>query len=111
VKLFIVEDDPVVLELMIRVLGTTHEVVLVASSKQEALELIPQVRSLGCDMAIIDSLYGGGKEVAEMLRAAFPGIKVVAYSVQVQEWEDMDIYLKKGSIYELLEFLEKLGTV
>ena len=106
-RLFIAEDDLEVLKLMKIVLGDLHEVALVASSGEEAINMVSQAQSLGCSVAVVDGLYGRGEDVAKALRAALPSIRVVAYSNQLQVWGDIN--LMKGPPKELLGALQKLA--
>jgi DNA-binding response OmpR family regulator len=101
-QLFLVDDDPEVLELLAMVLEPDNHIALVASAVGTALRLIPdQVIELGIDVAIIDGglLDGRGEEVATALRecikaGTLPAIGIIGYSLDKVSFGDKN--LKKG---------------
>jgi len=80
-SILVVEDEPMVRELVCRVLESQGYRVLLAGSGQEALERVrgSEVRpSLLLTDLVLPGL--GGEEVARLLRAELPGLKVLLMS-------------------------------
>jgi len=110
-KVFVVDDEPAMRELVVAILAGTHEVVLQASSLQEAKEAIPQVKQLGISVCIIDGAFphfGDGAALSKVLREQIPTIKIISLSGDYQPWGDR--HLSKMNILLLLQVIEEVLT-
>ncbi len=100
IRVFLVEDSPVALTLLKRLLTSSPEieVVGVAQNGVEALELIPQV----CPNVICTDLHMpkmGGLEFTRRLMAEFPRpILVISASVQEEDTENVFQLLQAGAL-------------
>ncbi len=118
-KVFIVEDSGS----FIRKYGEKltvygHEVVMVATTKREAIEMSHQLLELGVKVALIDGNldihapdYGhgnDGREVANKIRENAPGVITVGMSFDPDGVRGVDVNLGKMRANELGKFIEDL---
>ncbi len=75
-----------------------HNVVAEAATLDEALEGISKARDAGVQVAVVDGnlsqndLSGNdGNTVADALRKAIPGIKIISYSSDEQDYGDVHV--------------------
>ena len=119
-KVFVVDDDGGIVEFIKAALPhMEHEVVLTATSRDEAVKMAGEAFHLGVEVAFVDgdlkSGAGGteeGEAVATALRQRAPGVKVVAFTAQ-PDGRYGDVYLGKparlAEIKSAIETALKLG--
>lgn len=101
-KVFLAEDDKTFRRIAREVIeDSSHEVLIEASTLEDALEAISQAERLGVNVAVVDGNltqddYRGydGRRIAEALRRQIPGIKIVSFSGNEQDYGD--IHVSKG---------------
>jgi len=94
-KVFLIEDDKTLVGVERRFIQAEgHEVVLIASSCQEALDKISQAKDLDVNVAVIDGNLGtgpnDGPQVAQALKEAIAGIKIISFSGDIVDWGDFN---------------------
>ena len=95
-RIFLAEDFPAVREAVRQLLANSgHTVILEAGTLQEALEKTKQAQKNEVNVGLIDgSLSGGpsdGPKIAEALRKAVPGVKIVSFSGDSDvDWGDIN---------------------
>ncbi|MFH1509746.1 MAG: hypothetical protein ABID67_01175 [Candidatus Nealsonbacteria bacterium] len=116
-KVFLVEDDPDLLELERRYIELGgHEIVLVASSLSDALDKTSQLRRMGVEIAIVDGNVGSGPEDGPKIYKTIKeviSIPVVSFSGDIVNWADenprkpMDIFKLGKIVTQILNKKEK----
>lgn len=101
-RLFIAEDDPTWSSLFGLLAEEGHEIAVQADSLTSALEGAQGLRGTKLDAAIVDSNLSyanidgsDGRKIAGILRADFPGIRIIAVS-NSESANHGDIFIKKG---------------
>ena len=92
---FLIEDDKALTGVEERFIQEEgHKIVLIASSRQEALDKINQAKELGVNVAVVDGNLGtgpnDGPEVARALREVIVGIKIISFSGDIVDWGDFN---------------------
>ena len=92
---FLIEDDKALIGVEKRFIqGEGHDIVLVAHSRQEALDKISQAKELGVNVAVVDGNLGtgpnDGPQVARALKEAIAGIKIISFSGDIVDWGDFN---------------------
>ena len=92
---FLIEDDKALIGVEKRFIQEGgHEIILLACSRQEALDKISQAKELGVNVAVIDGNLGtgpnDGPEVARTLKEAITGIKIISFSGDTVDWGDFN---------------------
>jgi len=95
-KVFLVEDENALREMEKRFIEMEgHEVVLIACSRQEALDSLVRVKELGVDVAVLDGNLGTGKDdgptIARALKGTMAGIKTISFSGDVVDFGDKNL--------------------
>tara|TARA_Y100000310_G_C20416459_1_gene684572 strand:+ start:320 stop:658 length:339 start_codon:yes stop_codon:yes gene_type:complete len=109
-QVFVVEDEAMIREMLRNILEGHHEVVAEVATRQDALELVPQLKEKGVDVTILDGSLSrqsddDGEIIAAVLRDQTPGIRIVSCSVREQGWGDVNLS-KPFSIQQLLAAVE-----
>jgi len=109
---FLVEDDQYLRRVeKLWVESENNKVVLEASSLAEALEKVKSAKEEGVNVGVIDgSLDSGptnGPQVAEALKRAVPGVKIISFSGEQVEWGDENP-TKPDNITKLGKIVAKL---
>lgn len=94
-RVFLVEDEKTLVAVEKRFIQEEgHEIVLVASSRQEAMDKLNQAKELAVNVAVIDGNLGtgpsDGPEVAKALRESIAGIKIISFSGDIVDWGDFN---------------------
>ena len=108
---FLIEDKKAIIEMERRFIQEEgHNVVLIAYSRQEALNKIGQAKELGVNVAVIDGSLGtgpnDGPEVARALKETIAGIKIISFSGDTVDWGDFNPK-KPSEIVSLGEIVTK----
>ncbi len=112
-KVFLVEDDNALRGTEKEFIETEeHEVVLVACSRQEALDNLVQAKESGVNVAVLDGNLGTGSNdgstIARALRETIVGIRIISFSSDVVDFGDknprkpLDISILGKMITELI---------
>jgi DNA-binding NtrC family response regulator len=93
-KLFLIDDDTRIRQLLAQILGRGHKVVAEAVSFWAVKEAIEAGLPEEPTIAIVDDKMpkeGDGKLVADFLRVKFPKIKIVSFSGDLQSYGDINL--------------------
>lgn len=90
-KVFLVEDNEDLRGIeRLWIEDSGHEVVLIARTRQEALDKIEQAKGKGVNIAVVDGSLGTGPndglQVAKALKEAIPGIVIISFSGEKVTW-------------------------
>lgn len=109
-RVFLIEDDPEIMKMEIAWIKRSHQVVLTASSVEEALEKIEEAKKEEINVAVIDGNLGTGTEdgrrVAASLKKEIPAIVTISFSGSEADWADYNLH-KPGDIGKLNETIGK----
>lgn len=113
-KVFVVEDYAIRLRAIKQFLEKGgHEVVLTASSLDEALDAVPKLNELGIQVAtvdgnltLLDDSGDDGRMVVHAIRDMAPEIKIVGHSSN--DIGGVDANVRKGDVGRLAEVINKL---
>ena len=111
-KVFLADDEQNLRDVVRRFVELAgHEVVLEASSLEEALENIKQAVGKGVNVAVIDGNLGTGQgdgpEIARVLRMAIPEIGIISFSGDLVDWGHFNLR-KPREISKLGKTIEKI---
>ncbi len=95
-RVFLVEDNQLQLSsFRFLIERGEHQIVAEAHSLQEALDLVPRLRDLKVDVAVLDGNLSKGKsdgkdgqQVAEEIRQVAPELRIICFSEQKYDWGD-----------------------
>lgn len=114
-KIFIAEDDPnkkgYLKPIIVR---SGHEIVLEASTLEEAMTSIKEAREKGVNVALVDGSLakpplqrpGDGLEITRALREAIPDIRIVSISDSPTKYGDIQVGLEQA--HKIGEIIDKL---
>ncbi len=112
-KVFLVEDNDEVrriVKMFIEDPPFGHQVVLVATSRKEALGKIQQSKEKEVNVAVLDGSLetgpGDGPAIAKALREAIPGIIIISSSYDKVNWGDFNL-LKPEETERIGETIKK----
>ncbi|OGD65555.1 hypothetical protein A3F08_02695 [Candidatus Berkelbacteria bacterium RIFCSPHIGHO2_12_FULL_36_9] len=114
-RVFVAEDNSEWQKIIRRQLTRAgHDIVLEASSFDEAMEMVELAQKEGINVAVLDgsldssqsSMRCDGRIIAEALRKQVPGIKIIGLSGFIAKWADVD--LGKMDAYMLGETITNL---
>jgi CheY-like chemotaxis protein len=105
-SILVVEDEPQLREIFVRILSQKGYQVSAAASGEEAL-LAARTRKRAIDLLVTDVVLAGatGREIARQLEALQPGLRVLYVSGYAE-----DAIVRRGVLEPGLEFLEKPFT-
>ena len=109
-RVFLVDDDEVVIQLLVRLIGSDYRFTTVgsASTLGEAIRVLPQARP---DLILLDHLLPDalGAPGARALRAITPAARVVVFSAAAEEAGEslagISDWISKGDIARLMDRL------
>ncbi len=94
-RVFLIEDDQTLIKVeRLYIENAGHEIILFASSREEALEKIAEAEAKVINVAVIDGNLGSGPndgpEIAKALKEKIPEVKVISFSGELVSWGDFN---------------------
>lgn len=113
-KLFLTEDNRLLtnaLKVSLKMAG--YDDLIIASTLQEALDKVQEVKKAGVKIAILDGSLGkrlggaDGEEIAKALRDQIKDINIISHSLDPMPWADRIVL--KGDFEELLAAIKEFS--
>lgn len=111
-RVFIAEDNKAVRFFVKKSLEETgHQVLVEVASFEEAMNKIAGAKEMGINVAVLDGSLpddsSHGPQIAEALRQAIPGIRIVALSGEEVNWGDKNLH-KPEDVFSVGERVREL---